>query len=173
MAHSAPSTAQALSRPQPPLPGSPPTVNGTTPRYPGELQHDDIPVPEVLPADCPPARPDRWAKAPGRIRLGLTSFGRSTAVPTGPGPRPSLPVRQLQSRRLGPRDGRDRHRNGQHPHGRRFDRVIPTVGLVQVGQVRPKRSYMPWLGSVTKATRCPSRVDFANSLASRPQQPTV
>ena len=29
-------------------PGSPPTVNGTTPRYPGELQHDDIPVPEVL-----------------------------------------------------------------------------------------------------------------------------
>ena len=55
----------------------------------------------------------------------------------------------------------------------RFDRVIPTVGLVQVGQVRPKRSYMPWLGSVTKATRCPSRVDFANSFASEPQQPTA
>jgi hypothetical protein len=29
-------------------PGSPPTVNGTTPCYPGELQRDDIPVPEVL-----------------------------------------------------------------------------------------------------------------------------
>jgi hypothetical protein len=37
----------------------------------------------------------------GGIRLGLTSFGRSTAVPTGPGQRPSLPVRQPQSRRLG------------------------------------------------------------------------
>ena len=33
---------------------------------------------------APPARPDRWAKAPGRIRLGPTSFGCSTAVPTGP-----------------------------------------------------------------------------------------
>ena len=32
---------------------------------------------------------------------------------------------------------------------------------------------MPWRGSVTKATRCPSRVDFANSVASGPQQPTV
>jgi divalent metal cation (Fe/Co/Zn/Cd) transporter len=29
-------------------------------------------------------------------------------VPTGPGQRPSLPVRKLPSRRLGPRDGRDR-----------------------------------------------------------------
>ena len=55
--------------------------------------------------DIPPARPDRWAKAPRRIRLGPTSFGPSTAVPTGPGQRPSLPVRQ--SRRLGPRDGRE------------------------------------------------------------------
>lgn len=68
--------------------------------------------------DIPPARPDRWAKAPWRIRLGPTSFGRSTAAPTDPGQRSSLPVRQLQSRRLGPRDGRDRRRNGQHPHGR-------------------------------------------------------
>ena len=32
-------------------PGSPPTVNGTTPCYPGEFQRDDIPVPEVLRAD--------------------------------------------------------------------------------------------------------------------------
>ena len=32
-------------------PASPPTVNGTTPCYPGELQRDDIPVPEVLRAD--------------------------------------------------------------------------------------------------------------------------
>jgi len=54
-----------------------------------------------------PSRADRWAKAPRRIRLGLTSFRRSTAVPRGPGQRPSLPVRQLQSRRLEPRDGRE------------------------------------------------------------------
>ena len=39
-------------------------------------------------------------KAPRRIRLGLRSFGRSAAIPTVPGQRPSLPVRQLQSRRL-------------------------------------------------------------------------
>lgn len=32
-------------------PGSPPTVNGSSPCYPGELQHDGIPVPEVLRAN--------------------------------------------------------------------------------------------------------------------------
>jgi hypothetical protein len=32
-------------------PGSPPTVNGTSPCYPGELQRDDIPIPEILRAD--------------------------------------------------------------------------------------------------------------------------
>jgi hypothetical protein len=32
-------------------PGSPPTVNGTTPCYHGELQRDDIPIPEVLRAN--------------------------------------------------------------------------------------------------------------------------
>ncbi len=32
-------------------PGSPPTVNCITRCYPGELQRDDIPVPEVLRAD--------------------------------------------------------------------------------------------------------------------------
>ena len=32
-------------------PGSPATVNGTTPCYPGELQRADIPVPELLRAD--------------------------------------------------------------------------------------------------------------------------
>lgn len=29
-------------------PGAPPTVNGTTPCYPGELQRDDIAIPEIL-----------------------------------------------------------------------------------------------------------------------------
>jgi hypothetical protein len=158
-------------------PGSPPPINGHHPPA-TPVNSSATTSPSRKFAGPTERRAPRTARpfgggAPRRIRLGLTSFRRSTAVPTGPGQRPSLPVRQLQSRRLGPRDGRDRHRNGQHPHGRRFDRVIPTVGLVQVGQVRPKRSYMPWLGSVTKATRCPSRVDFANSLASRPQQPTV
>jgi hypothetical protein len=32
-------------------PGSALTANGATPCYPGELQRDDIPVPEVLRAD--------------------------------------------------------------------------------------------------------------------------
>jgi hypothetical protein len=44
-----PVTAQALSRSKPP--GSPPTVNGTTPCYPAELQRDDVPILEVLSAD--------------------------------------------------------------------------------------------------------------------------
>jgi hypothetical protein len=37
-------------------PVSPPTVNGTTPCYHGELQRDDIPVPEVLRAHWGPSR---------------------------------------------------------------------------------------------------------------------
>lgn len=68
---SAPSTAQALSRPQPPLPRSPPTLNGTTPCYPLNSSATTSPSRRYCaPTEGPPARPDRWAKAPGRIRLG-------------------------------------------------------------------------------------------------------
>jgi hypothetical protein len=77
------------------------------------------------------------ARAPGRIRLGLMSFGPSTAVPTVLDRRPLPPARQRRSRWPGPRDGRDRCvidvGMGSTRTGR-FDRVIPTVGLVQVGQ---------------------------------------
>jgi hypothetical protein len=84
-------------------PRSPPTVNGTTPATPVNSSATTSPSRRYCaPTEGPPARPDRWGKAPRRSRLGLTSFGRSTAVPTGPGQRPSLPVRQL-----GPRDGRE------------------------------------------------------------------
>ena len=110
-------------------PGSPPTINGHHPPA-TPVNSSATTSPSRKFAGPTERRAPRTARpfgggAPRRIRLGLTSFRRSTAVPTGPGQRPSLPVRQLQSRRLGPRDGRDRHRNGQHPHGRRFDRVIP------------------------------------------------
>jgi hypothetical protein len=66
-------------------PGSPPTVNGTTPATAANSSATTSPSRRYCarPLRAPPARPDRWAKAPRRIRLGLTSFGRSTAAPTG------------------------------------------------------------------------------------------
>ena len=89
------------------------TSHEATSFYEGRPGHEHIFISRGLAAVAGPERP-----APRRIRLGLTSFGPSTAVPTYPGPPPSLPVRQRQPRRLGPRDGRDRRRNGQHhPHG--------------------------------------------------------
>ena len=57
-----------------------------------------------------------WGRGlPGQIIVVLTSFRRSMAAPTVLDRRPLPTVRQRQSRRLGPRDGRDRRRNGPCP----------------------------------------------------------
>src|ERR1700752_4758645 len=72
-------------------PGSPPTVNGTTPATPVNSSAATSPSRRYCaPTEGPAARPDRWAKAPRRIRLGLTLFGPARRSPQAPASGPCL-----------------------------------------------------------------------------------